>query len=93
MWDGGDGTKRLSGTAYVGEKDWQAELRIYVGERGSCHGALVPDSGTGSVQEGTWKLQCGDGSKASGRYMTTGESAAGSGKDGDANKVSLTIEP
>ncbi len=93
VWDGGDGTKRLSGTANVGEKDQQTELRIYVGARGSCHGALVPDSGAGSVQEGTWELQCGDGSKASGRYRTTGESAAGSGKDGNANKVSLTIEP
>jgi hypothetical protein len=93
VWDGGDGTKRLNGTAYVGEKDQQTELRIYVGARGSCHGMLVPDSGAGSVHEGTWELECGDGSKASGRYRTTGESAAGSGKDGDANKVSLTIEP
>lgn len=93
LWAEGNGTKRLTGTAYIGGKNQQTELRIFVGERGSCHGALAPDSGVDSAKEGAWKLWCGDGSKASGRYRTSGESAAGSGMDENANKVSLTIEP
>lgn len=93
LWAGGDETKRLTGTAYIGGKDQQTERRIFVRAQGSCHGAPAPDSGAESAKEGAWKLWCGDGSKASGRYRTSGESAAGSGKDENANKVSLTIEP
>lgn len=93
VWAGADGTKRLTGTAYIGEESQPTELRIYQGESGSCHGAMAPDTATGKPKEGSWELRCGDGSRASGRYTTTGGSMTGSGKDGDANKVSLTIKP